>query len=53
MTTLDELLRAHSRLTTLHVERWVQRGRTAGLDDESLSALFADTLRPASKVRAA
>ena len=26
MTTLDELLAAHGRLTTLHVERWVQRG---------------------------
>jgi GntR family transcriptional regulator len=35
------------------LERWVQRGRSAGLDDEGLSALFADTLRPASKVRAA
>jgi chaperone modulatory protein CbpM len=26
MTTLDELLAVHGRLTTLHVERWVQRG---------------------------
>lgn len=26
MTTLNELLRAHGRLTTVHVERWVQRG---------------------------
>jgi len=26
MTTLDELLSAHGRLTALHVERWVQRG---------------------------
>ena len=26
MTTLDELLRAHRRLTSIHVERWVQRG---------------------------
>lgn len=26
MTTLDELLRAHGRLTTIHVERWVARG---------------------------
>jgi len=26
MTTLDELLGAHGRLTTVHVERWVQRG---------------------------
>ena len=26
MTTLDELLGAHGRLTTVHVERWVERG---------------------------
>ena len=26
MTTLDELLRQHHRLTTVHVERWVARG---------------------------
>ena len=26
MTTLDELLRVHGRLTTVHVERWVERG---------------------------
>jgi chaperone modulatory protein CbpM len=26
MTTLAELLRAHDRLTTVHVERWVARG---------------------------
>ena len=26
MTTLDELLRAHGRLTSIHVERWVQLG---------------------------
>ena len=26
MTTLDELLRQHRRLTTFHVERWVARG---------------------------
>lgn len=26
MTTLDELLRVHGRLTTVHVERWVARG---------------------------
>ncbi|TAJ39593.1 MAG: hypothetical protein EPO67_00830 [Reyranella sp.] len=32
MTTLDELLRTHRRLTTVHVERWVARGllRPAG-----------------------
>ena len=26
MTTLQELLRAHDRLTVVHVERWVARG---------------------------
>jgi len=26
MTTLEELLSAHDRLTTVHVERWVARG---------------------------
>lgn len=35
MMSLDELLRAHARLTTVHVERWVQRGllRPAGDGD--------------------
>ncbi|WP_422003366.1 chaperone modulator CbpM [Reyranella sp.] len=26
MTTLDELLQSHRRMTVVHVERWVQRG---------------------------
>ena len=26
MTSLDELLGAHGRLTTVHVKRWVERG---------------------------
>ena len=26
MTTLDELLRLHGKLTAVHVERWVARG---------------------------
>ena len=35
MTTLDELLHLHDRLTTMHVERWVARGllRPAGTAD--------------------
>ena len=35
MTTLDELLGLHGRLTTMHVERWVARGllRPTGGDD--------------------
>jgi DNA-binding transcriptional regulator YhcF (GntR family) len=35
------------------LERWVARGRAAGLDDENLAALFADTLRPPSISRVA
>jgi len=36
MTTLDELLSVHQRLTVVHVERWVQRGllRPAGQGDD-------------------
>jgi chaperone modulatory protein CbpM len=35
MTSLDELLSLHDRLTTMHVERWVARGllRPAGAGD--------------------
>jgi chaperone modulatory protein CbpM len=35
MTTLNELLGLHDRLTTMHVERWVARGllRPAGTAD--------------------
>jgi len=35
MTTLDDLLRQHGRLTAVHVERWVARGllRPAGGGD--------------------
>ncbi|MBS0526871.1 MAG: hypothetical protein JSS04_24805 [Proteobacteria bacterium] len=35
MTTLDELLSLHNRLTVMHVERWVARGllRPAGGTD--------------------
>jgi GntR family transcriptional regulator len=32
------------------LQRWVDRGRAAGLDDDNLAALFADTLRPSSSV---
>src|SRR3954454_23977370 len=34
------------------LQRWVGRARAAGLDDENIAALFADTVRPpaASKV---
>ncbi|HSH99534.1 MAG TPA: hypothetical protein VLA02_02950 [Reyranella sp.] len=35
MTTLDDLLRQHGRLTVVHVERWVARGllRPAAQDE--------------------
>ena len=29
------------------LDRWVTRARAAGLDEESMSALFADSVRPA------
>jgi len=35
------------------LQRWIARGRAAGLDDENLSALFAETLRPSSISRVA
>jgi len=45
MTTLDELLREHRRLTAVHVERWVARGLLAdlvddlGFDDDSVGTV--------------
>jgi DNA-binding transcriptional regulator YhcF (GntR family) len=35
------------------LDRWVDRARAAGLDEESMSALFADSVRPASVSRVA
>jgi GntR family transcriptional regulator len=35
------------------LDRWVTRARAAGLDDESLSALFADAVRPEARSRVA
>jgi GntR family transcriptional regulator len=35
------------------LERWVARARAAGLDEESMSALFADSVRPTSVARVA
>lgn len=35
------------------LQRWIERARAAGLDDENMTALFADTVRPPSSVRAA
>jgi GntR family transcriptional regulator len=35
------------------LERWIERARSAGLDDENVAALFADTLRPPTISRVA
>lgn len=35
------------------LERWVRRARSAGLDAENMSALFADTVRPPAVSRVA
>jgi GntR family transcriptional regulator len=35
------------------LDRWVARARAAGLDEESLAALFAEAVRPEAKSRAA
>jgi GntR family transcriptional regulator len=35
------------------LERWVSRARAAGLDDDNLAALFADTVRPPAVSRVA
>ena len=35
------------------LQRWIERGRAAGLDDDNLATLFHDTLRPPSVSRVA
>ena len=35
------------------LQRWVGRARAAGLDDDAISALFADTVRPPAVSRVA
>ena len=35
------------------LDRWVTRARAAGLDEESMSGLFADAVRPDAKSRVA
>jgi GntR family transcriptional regulator len=35
------------------LQRWIVRARAQGLDDESIAALFADTVRASTSVRAA
>ena len=35
------------------LQRWIESARAAGLDDDNMVALLADTVRPASATRAA
>jgi GntR family transcriptional regulator len=35
------------------LQRWIERARAAGLDDENMIALFADTVRPPASWKAA
>jgi hypothetical protein len=35
------------------LQRWIERARTAGLDDENMIALFGDTVRPPASWKAA
>jgi GntR family transcriptional regulator len=43
-TLSDESLEAHAQLRR-ELSRWLARARRAGLDDESIEALFRDTFR--------
>ncbi len=43
-TLADESLAAHGPLR-LELRRWLERARSAGLDDESIEALFRDVVR--------
>jgi GntR family transcriptional regulator len=47
-TLSDESLAAHGPLRR-DLERWIAKARRAGLDDESIEALFRDTFRSASE----
>jgi GntR family transcriptional regulator len=35
------------------LQRWIERARAAGLDEDNMAALFADTVRPPGASRAA
>jgi GntR family transcriptional regulator len=35
------------------LQRWIERARAAGLDEDTMAALFADTVRPPASSRAA
>jgi GntR family transcriptional regulator len=43
----DESLAAHAPLRR-ELQRWLVKARRAGLDDESIEALFRDTFRSAT-----
>jgi GntR family transcriptional regulator len=47
-TLSDESLAAHGPLRR-DLDRWLKKARLAGLDDESIEALFVDTFRAASQ----
>ena len=47
-TLSDPSLAAHGRLR-VELGRWLDKARRAGLDDESIEALFRDTFRSASE----
>src|SRR5277367_5249472 len=47
-TLSDESLAAHGPLRR-DLDRWLRKARLAGLDDESIEALFVDTFRSASQ----
>jgi GntR family transcriptional regulator len=46
-TLSDETLAAHGPLRR-ELQRWLAKARKAGLDDESIEALFGDTFRSAA-----
>jgi GntR family transcriptional regulator len=47
-TLSDESLASHGVLRR-DLDRWLRKARLAGLDDESIEALFSDTFRSASE----
>jgi GntR family transcriptional regulator len=51
MTVSDEALASHVPLRR-ELQRWLARAREAGLDDESIEALFRESFRSASAVDA-
>ena len=50
-TLTDETMAAHGPLR-VELQRWLARARAAGLDDESIEALFVTTFRAPAEERA-